>query len=314
MKPVFDISPKPAPEPVFYGGKGAGIAAALKQQQADSSRVGVITSPSVPTQAEIGPQSLSFQTITIGPAQKYPVVIKGNYVYIEGIVPLENFPNALITVRPDTTQQAIPVSEQYREIRFPTPFNYVEISNPTGVSVTVTIWAGFGGVRRDYGTDFFTTGGALEISRFSGVYSAGHVLSNNTSPLSGIANRFTQKARIRKVVAINRQHVDLTAQFRLWLFSRDPGTFNYNDAFVFDAYASADAFQGYIDLTNWVTGDSTSPDMTCVLTGLDLPFTSYYDTTTGSTQLWVVLTTTKSYTPSAAIGQFLEIYITTEGS
>jgi hypothetical protein len=153
VKPSFSSFSPPA----FLPQKLIRIGAAL-DNQADAARaLPSIQSPSIPTNAEIGPQGLFFQTIEIKPGQKYPVQLKGNYVYIEGIRWSVLSPTALnsitkkpVTVSSDTLPAKFEINDPSSEIRWPTPFNFLEFENRNVTeTVNLQIWCGFGAIRKD---------------------------------------------------------------------------------------------------------------------------------------------------------------------
>lgn len=287
MKPVFDISPKPAPEPVFYGGKGAGIAAALKQQQADSAAVPVIVSPPPPTTKDIGPQSLNYQRLTIpasgpGKVTKYPVQVKGDFIYIEGITyatddaALTASLIGNVTLITDTLQTPVLISEAYREIRFPVPYNYIEITNGSYYNVTLTVWTGFGMVRRDRNANKTRLSQVATPNNFGGVVAKNHHLTGKMT-FWAATSVLVQSAMIRSAqltsVFNNGNH---TWDMSLWLFAKPPPDVFSNDPFLYYTlnYGRAANVLGKIDFANPSTGDTNSDSATSFQQNLSIPIFS----------------------------------------
>lgn len=319
MKPVFTTPTKPAPEPVFYGGKGAGIAAALKQQQSDSAKVGVITSPPVATDSQIGPQSLFFQTIVVPAQRKYPVQVKGNFVYIEGIAytganGMWQYPEVNgLTFRTDTMQTQIQLWEAYREFSFPTPFSYIEFINNTNAPATITFWSGFGGVRRDRNlSPHFTWSGAANGAAVN--VDKNHVLVDSPFKFFVPVSRYVQNSVLTSVKVVVNTTTPPDAA--LWLFSA------YTNAPVFAAGAAFTYNQSVlpaevqplctVPLTAPVTGDpATSATSIFYANGLSIPIFSTETDATNPMPEYVVagyLVSGANYVPKAA-----EVWLVTLG-
>lgn len=265
MKPNFDFAPKPAPASAFAGGKGIGLVDSLKAQQVASAAIPSIRSPAIPTDAQIGPQSLAYQQIIVAGGQKYPFVVKGDYVYVEGLAWDRNAPETqsalfggTVTIRPDTTQNPIPVTEPFREIRFSQPFNYVEIQNTdNNATVYLTIWAGFGAVRRDRCDQFQIAEGQFS----TGAGPAVVVSKNHTLGATGIfyaaLPSYSSQGKIIAAKLTRVFDVGVPLDSTLWLFSDYPAAYGLNVPFLFapPGATSYNSFIGKIDFKNMTTGD-----------------------------------------------------------
>lgn len=315
MKPTFDLTPKPAPSPVFYGGKGAGIADALKRQQEAAANVAVIRSPSVPTDAQIGPQSLFYQTITVPQQKKYPVQVKGDFVYVEGIAytganGMWQYPEVNgLSFKTDTLLTPIQLWEAYREYRFPAPFNYVEFVNNTNAPVTITFWSGFGGIRRDRNlSPHFTWTGALNVGAVA--VAKNHCLVDGPFKFLVPVSRYVQNGVLTYV------KVQVTAKTppdaMLWLFS------SYTNAPVIAAGAAFNFDPGLvpadvqllacIPLTNDFSGDPAGSTASVFFsTGLSIPIFSTETDSTNPVTEYVIsgyLVSSSNYVPTAAEGWY----------
>lgn len=280
MKPVFEV-PKPPARP-FQTGKEASFSDSVGRQLQASLMLPSIQSPSIPTSSDIGPQGLSFQTIAIGPNQKYPVQVKGNYLYVEGITWQTDDPSRAtgiwgnVTVRPDTIQTTIPLTETYREIRWPTPFNFLELFNQDqSLTVYVTIYLGFGAVGRDRGLTRIWTNSQFSYFGAPVVVSKNHTLA--TLQFLQATSRYVQTAKIVSATVTKTFSTSTgVPNCSLWLFSTRPPTLTYNAPYNYSpalSFAVANVM-GKIDFTTSVTGDVVSNNSSSFATGLQIPIYS----------------------------------------
>jgi hypothetical protein len=282
MKPVFQVPQAPAAS--FQTGKESSFSESLGRQLQASLLLPSIQSPNVPVSADIGPQGLSFQTIAIGPNQKYPVQVKGNYLYVEGITwqtddPTRNsgiFGN--VTVRPDTIQTTIPLYEAYREIRWPAPFNFLEFYNEDqSITVYVTLWVGFGAIRRDRGLT--RTYCEAQFSYFGApvVVSKNHVLGSMPIRFVQATSKSVQTAKI-VAATLTKTFGAGTAlpNCSLWIFAKQPPSQAINSAYLYNVatWGNTTNALGKIDFTNSVTGDTGSINTSSFVNGLEVPIYS----------------------------------------
>lgn len=314
MKRVFDISPKAAPEPSFFGGKGASIVDALAAQQAAATLIPTIQSPPVPESKEIGPQSLNFQTITIAAGQKYPVQLKGDFIYIEGFSwaitgPVyNNYPlTATLQMRTDTLQTPIGVSEAHRDYKFPAPYNFIEFENKSTLyAVTVQFWSGFGDIRRDRNaavkltwTQGLYVGAALTISK-------DHFLCSGPLRFDAVTSQYVQSAIVLSASISKSLTTTPPPPTSLWLFSALVPNVNVNQAFdcsITTLGIPGWALIGKIDFTTWTTGDNTvSLTYFSEVTGLNIPIFSNQSVNLNPFQfpLYGYLVTTQNYNSPGA--------------
>lgn len=239
---------RPAATFAAAGGIPAGSrlnAASAAQQAAASSALPSIQSPPPPSGAAVGPQTLFYQRITIGAGKIYPIVVRGAYVYVEGI--FFNNPGttqAPIYLRPDTQQTKIPLTEPFREIRFPEPFATLEIDNTANFlsDVTIAIWVGFGQIRRDYSERGTTIATDPLIVPVGGLMAANQCVGTTPWKFSSptAVSPFTQNGRLVKAILTKNSAVTLNADFTLYFFKRDPGAYAHGSSFSF---SPAGAFQ-----------------------------------------------------------------------
>lgn len=243
----------------------------IAAQNATSASFPAIRSPSIPTDAAIGPQTMFYQTIALTYGQKYPVQIKGDYVYIEGITfdlaagsPIGSiFGN--LSIKADTNQTPVVVGEPYREIRFPEKFNVLEFSANYGVgTVFVTFFAGFGAIRRDYEPRFINSNQGWIEPGVGGIAGINQAFSPNIT-LQACTNPATQRGRITKATFIRESTTcgDLT----LFLFSKNfSQTQGANFTFLPTGLASWE-YLGQIRFPTFVAGGAGS---SCVCDVADL--------------------------------------------
>lgn len=128
------INPKPAIDPAFNqaipGGLGAQTAIAISDaQRATHARIVVSLSGTV-------------QTISV----------PGDFIYLETIennagLRVANAIATPLTAKTDTSSLPFVFSVVGEGHRFPLAFNSIQLSNPSGISLRVTLWIGFGEYR-----------------------------------------------------------------------------------------------------------------------------------------------------------------------
>lgn len=224
MKPSFSSFP-PAARPAFVPQKINRLGADLDNQAAAARAVPSIQSPSIPTNAEIGPQGLFFQTISIGPGRKFPVQLKGDFIYIESVRWESTGPDRVyrdlggLLVRSDTNPSEMPIDESHREIRWPTPFTYLEFSNRNLFNIVyVQFWCGFGSIRRDANTSLEWSSKFFSHVGPSVVIPANYTLGQSLN-FRGLTSRAKQSTVIRSASVTRSGNVGAPMNFSLWLFS-----------------------------------------------------------------------------------------------
>lgn len=263
------------------------LAASVAAQSAASAAIPAVVSPPVPTARDIGPQTLLFQKIIVPGQQRYPVQIKGNYIYIEGIT--QSFASSAatglgdkLTLKTDTSNTSVVLTEVYREIRFPQDFSFFEINNGTALTVTITFYAGFGQVRRDYEPRYLTvSGGMTNLPLFPpAVLAAGKVIGNFAFPYA--CNIYTQRGRIQKATVFKNNPT--AADVSLYLFNKNP---NYNAGDQFEILPAgmpvpyAISFLAVIRFPSFLSTatSSTSVQALSDVADIDIPFLQLPDTT-----------------------------------
>ena len=297
------------------------LAASVAAQNAASAAIPAVTSPPVPTAAAIGPQTLLFQKIVVPALQRYPVQIKGNYIYIEGIT--QNFTNTAgtglgdkVTLKTDTANTPVIITEMYREIRFPQDFSFFEINNGTAQAITITFYAGFGQVRRDYEPRFLTVGGTMtNLPIFPPqVLAAGKVVGNYAFPYA--CNIYTQRGRIKKATVFKNNPV--AADVSLYLFNQNA---NYNGGDTFQimpaGFPGAPYAISFLAVIRFPSFLSTATSATSIqalsdVTDIDIPFLQLPDTSaTFPYAIYGVLVANTPYTVANALEQ-PEVILTIE--
>lgn len=255
---------------------GTNVLQTLQDQQKAAASIPVIRSNPVDTNQQIGPQSLAFQRITVAAGAIYPLVIKGNYVYIEGITSVSDTPaNAPVYLKADTQQYPVPLFEGNRAIRFTQPFNNVQLDN-TGNTVDVAIyfWIGFGDVRRDNTSDKYRTFSSL-TSVAGATYAANNVIGANPVTFTFAVNGFNSSANITKATLVKSTNATANANFSLFLFGVKPTAVadNANFTFLPAGVANAVDYLGVIQFSAFVAGAAGSNSV-CDVAGFSIAMTS----------------------------------------
>ena len=278
---------RPAATFAAAGGIPAGSrlnAASAAQQAAASSALPSIQSPPAATGAALGPQTLFFQRIFVPANSTYPIQSRGNYLYIEGIVYKTANLQSIgwsqdCTIRTDTGNSPVPLIEAWREVTFPEPYNFLEIKNPYACEIVVSLWFGFGQVRRDRGRRIISALAQPDAIFPATVYAANKLVSAGPLRFNFTGSPQTQRARIRKAIMASENYAGTTnADFTLFLAK------NYASP----AYANADNFAlgtftggsnnyvGQIRFPSFVTGAAGDTMKICELAELDVEISTQY--------------------------------------
>lgn len=271
------------------------------------------------------PQTLFFQKITVGPGQTYPVVISGNYCYVEGVMwnttelSQSAINDSILTVKPDTTGAVSRLIASKREIQFPENFSNLQFTNSSAFATAVIwAWVGSGRVRSDAPTrrvnssfSAFNTSGAV-------AYAVGDVVGNSPQPIQGICSPYNQRARIKSLTVQKTSATTANANFTLWLFSaKGTGSCVDNAAFAIGATpAGINPYEylGQIQIPAFVTGGAGSTVAICSLAGLDVEiFTTPTDANGyAAGTIYGVLTANAAYVPTN--GELFTFTLTAEWS
>lgn len=264
------------PSTGFAAGGQMTLQQSLDAQQAAASRVGFVRSDPVDTPKQIGPQSLAFQQIVIPAGAIYPLVIKGNYIYVEGIGSTTDTPaNGTVTIKADTQQYPVPIFEGNRAIRFTQPFNNVELNNTANTSpVIVYFWIGFGDVRRDTSSEKYRTFSTL-TSAAGATYAANKVVGANPVTFTFAVSGFTSSANITKATLIKSTATTTNANFSLYLFGAKPSAVadNANFTFLPAGVSNAVDYLGVIQFPFFVAGAAGSNSV-CDVAGFEIAMSS----------------------------------------
>lgn len=248
----------------------------LDAQQAAAAKIGVIRSDPIDNTRQIGPQSLAFQQIVVPAGAIYPLVIKGNYIYVEGIASTTDTPaNGTVTIKADTQQYPVPIFEGNRAIRFTQPFNSIELNNTANTgSVIVYFWIGFGDVRRDTSNEKYRTFSSL-TSAAGAVYAANKVVGANPVTFTFAVSGFTSSANITKATLIKSTNATANANFSLFLFGAKPTAVadNANFTFLPAGVSNAVDYLGVIQFSSFVAGAAGSNSV-CDVAGFSIAMSS----------------------------------------
>lgn len=245
----------------------------LTANNAAARAIPSIQSPPPTSGAAVGPQSLYSQTITIPSGQKYPVMARGDFVYIEGFTQagtqLADRPSIVLTT--DTENTPIDVLEPDRFIRYPDAFNFIEFSNSGAYTVYITFWTGFGDIRRDYGRRIFNFS-QTTLASGPTLLAAGQAVVNNPVVFVAATSPNTQRARITKAT-IHKNSANITnADFTLFLFAKSFNTITTGAAFPFPPPPGMQAYDylAQIRFPTFVTGGAGSTHSLCDLANLSI--------------------------------------------
>lgn len=268
------------------------------------------------------PRTLLYQKIIVAANSTLPVVASGNYVYVEAVVydtfASYNFGYAATapTIKPDTSQATVSVTEASREIGFAVPFTKLQITNPNLFgAVVLTLWIGYGSVRRDTlrSVKDFAVGGL-----FTNIaYAANKTVGAGPLVYPEVCSPINQRARIKKAtMAIDGSAVTTNADFTLWLTPEVPLASTNNSTFQL-SQNFPNGF-GYtlptqIRFPSFVTGGAGSNGAICELSGLDIEVFSKYSSNYGFDYLFTlfgILVCNGAWTPGATGA--LRTYLTFE--
>lgn len=240
--------------------------ATLAQQTALGVAAGPAVAPSVaaPPTVFTTPQSLFYQKVIVPAGKKYPFVVKGDYFYVEGLAYATIYSTPYTPkIKADTNGAIFPLTEAYREIKFPEIFNNIEVDNTDSIyDLILTVWIGFGKIRRDAKKDFTSSD---FLTAPAGAYAANQVVGDLLI-FPGATNPNTQSATLRKVTCTKANAVVLNADFTLWLWGSSTA-WNDKTPFVFDTQWQ---YVAQIRLPAFVTGGAGSVSSVCDVADLNV--------------------------------------------
>lgn len=307
--------------PVIFGGPLA--ASGYPVSPASLRPAPGAAAPAAVLQSTEAPRTLLYQKIVVPANSTLPVVASGNYIYVESVV-YDTFASynygyarTAPTVKPDTSQATVAITEASREIGFAVPFTTLQITNPnTFGAVVLTLWIGYGSVRRDTlrAVKDFAVGGVFANL----AYAANKTVGAGPLLYQEVCSPINQRARIKKAtMAIDGSAVTTGADFTLWLTPEVPEASADNSTFQL-SQNFPNGF-GYTMPTQlrfpaFVTGGAGSNGAICELSGLDVEVFSKYSSTYGATNylftLFGILVCNGAWTP-ATTGA-LRTYLTFE--
>lgn len=292
------------------------ISEQLAAQSATSIALGVAPNsrPQLASQIEANepPRTLLLQTVIVPAGATYPLVVRGNYVYVENVVydtyASYNYgvSSTTPTIRPDTGQATAFLLEAHRELSFPVPFNTLQITNPNlTIPVVLTLWVGFGSIRRDDSRRMKDYATGVVLSNI--VYAANRVVGTNPLIFQEVCSSSNQRARIKKAVCsidmAGAAVVTTGADFTLWLTPQAPPAAVNNS--VFQLSQNFTGGVGYtmptqIRFPSFVTGGAGSDAAICEVADIDVEVFSAYQETSGLTYkfpLFGIVVCNGAYTP-----------------
>lgn len=261
--------------PVSFGGP----AAPTSYPVAPGSLLPAPGSPAAAVSAET--PTLFFQSVLVKAGSIFPVVISGNYLYVEGIkfetTALHQFNNAdnYLTVKPDQASAKARLISPKRAITFAARFGSLQFENTSGVDAVVSCWIGSGDIRADYDGYLINSAQSILIPvAGTGVaYAAGQMVGGGFV-FPGACSKYTQRATLKKITVTKGDPSTANANFTLWLFASYTGSGLSNKAaFTLGANGFTD-YIGSVALPAFVTGGAGSAMATCDVSGIDMPLYS----------------------------------------
>lgn len=297
---------------------GNSIAEVMQRQSVAGASLGVAPGSQAlrPSAFETGepPRTLLFQKIIVPAGATIPAVIRGNYVYVESVVydtfviGNTGYSFTTPTIKPDTGQATVQLLEPQREILFPVAFNNLQISNPNpSIPVVISLWIGFGQIRRDTSRRMKEAGAGVILSNH--VYAANRVIGTNPIVIQEFGSSSNQRARIKRatcVILMTAGAVTTTgADFSLWLHNRanpaavDDSVFQIGQNFTGGVLYTAPT---QIRFPSFVTGGAGSDAAICDIADIDIEVSTSYAETFGgisySFPLFGIFATNAAYTPT----------------
>lgn len=298
---------------------GNSIAEVMQRQSFAGASLGVAPGSQAlrPSAFETGepPRTLLFQKIIVPAGATIPAVIRGNYVYVESVVYDTfttyniGFSSTAPTIKPDTGQATAQLLEPQREIQFPVAFNNLQIANPNpNFAVVVSLWIGFGQIRRDTSRRMKDYGTGVILSNHA--YAANRVIGSNPLVFQEITSSSNQRARIKKASCIidmlGAPVVTSGADISLWLHNR-PMSASVDDS----NFQLSQSFTGGVAFTPptqirfplFVTGGAGSDAAICEIADIDIEIASAYRETYGTEyffSMFGLVVNNAAYTPGAA--------------
>jgi hypothetical protein len=217
-------------------------------------------------------QTLFFQRVTVPPNSTYPVVVSGNYLYVEGIafdttdLSYFNTADELLTVKPDTIDAKTRLISSKRAITFPKFFNNLQFENTSTIAVVVSCWIGSGDIRADYDGYLINSSFTNYLTGPGVPYAIGQNVGFGNSVLEGCCSKYNQRATLKHILVTKSSPVVANADFSLWLFATNTNSTFPIDKSAFNfgaAYYPAKSYLGQIRLNPFVTGGAGSTWAAC---------------------------------------------------
>lgn len=219
------------------------------------SAASIAPAPSSVIVSPTAPKSLLYQRVIVPAGQIYPFVVTGNYVYVEGLAFNSTAADAVPwtpILRTNTNVAGVPLTQSYRSILFPEIFSNVQIDN-TGATadLVLTVWIGFGEVRRDAVQNFWSYGA---VTATVGAYAANQIVGGQFI-FAGAVSPLSQWSMLTKVRFYKTTATVANSDMTLFLFSGS-GTFADKTAFAYTP--TTPVYLAAINLPAWKTGGAGS--------------------------------------------------------
>jgi hypothetical protein len=298
---------------------GNSIAEVMQRQSVAGASLGIAPGSQAlrPSAFETGepPRTLLFQKIIVPAGATIPAVIRGNYVYVESVVYDTyatyniGYASTAPTIKPDTGQATVQLLEPRREIQFPVAFNNLQIANPNpNFAVVVSLWIGFGQIRRDTSRRMKDYGVGVILSNHA--YAANRVIGSNPLVFQEVTSSSNQRARIKKASCVidmaGAGVVTAGADISLWLHNRampaavDDSVFQLSQNFTGGV---AYTHPTQIRFPSFVTGGAGSDAAICDIADIDIEIASAYKESYGIEyffSMFGLVVNNTAYTPGAS--------------
>lgn len=296
--PVRSVAPSVPATPRVQGNQEA------QALQAATSAAAPSIMTTAPASVSTGVRELKRFPLSLASGGSQVLSITGNYIFVE-FVRTPNLgtaqPEYLVTIKPDTSSVAIPVSVEGQEFKFPSDYTQLQITNPNGGDCALIIWVGYGEVSFPFK---YQSRNYEAAGNGAGIAAALHAVNNivTVATISPPVFPFTSLV-LSRFRLVKNSTTTAGASFLAYIFNGTPSApLGSNIAFQLK-YADRQLLAGIIALPSFITGGAGSDMTVCDVSGIAIPISAPLDSSNPSAydplaanQLTVVIVAATAYT------------------